>query len=161
MVATTDPNHGGRWTSLLLGGREWLWRRDDPTRFGVSPGSTFVDAGGLEECIPTVRGTPDHGDVWSRPWLARAASAAFVETATFRLDRQITEARDTVTADYRLQASPGYRFVWAAHALLDLAVGARIELPQGTRVRIYRRLPVCYQRPGPWIVLRRILLARM
>lgn len=25
-------------------------------------------AGGIEKCVPTVRGTPDHGDAWSRPW---------------------------------------------------------------------------------------------
>src|SRR5581483_10582739 len=51
----TDLEHGGRWTSLRLGGREWLWQRADPARAGVAPGDAFVDAGGLEECVPTVR----------------------------------------------------------------------------------------------------------
>ena len=38
----------------------------------VYPLPEFVDAGGLEECLPTVRGRPDHGDIWSRPGLSRA-----------------------------------------------------------------------------------------
>ncbi|MER7186116.1 hypothetical protein ABT404_42785, partial [Streptomyces hyaluromycini] len=49
LEAVTDLAHGGRWTSLRHGGREWLWRRDSPERHGVTPGDAFVDAGGLEE----------------------------------------------------------------------------------------------------------------
>jgi hypothetical protein len=59
VTAHTDPTHGGRWTSLRSAGREWLWHRPDPARRAVRPGDAFVDAGGLEECIPTVRGVPD------------------------------------------------------------------------------------------------------
>ncbi|MCQ8193297.1 hypothetical protein [Streptomyces rugosispiralis] len=51
----TDPAHGGRWTSLRADGHEWLWRRPAPERERVSPGDAFVDAGGLEECVPTVK----------------------------------------------------------------------------------------------------------
>ncbi|MEK8108353.1 hypothetical protein NKG94_31885 [Micromonospora sp. M12] len=67
-----DATHGGRWTSLHGGGREWLWRGPEPGRHRVRPGDAFVDAGGLEECLPTVRGRPDHGEVWSRPWRTAA-----------------------------------------------------------------------------------------
>ncbi|MFC3894567.1 hypothetical protein ACFOWZ_24060 [Lentzea rhizosphaerae] len=66
--AEVDRDLGGRWTTLRTAHREWLWHRADPARSAVAPGDPFVDAGGLEECIPTVRGTPDHGDAWSRPW---------------------------------------------------------------------------------------------
>jgi hypothetical protein len=211
----TDPGHGGRWTSLRAGGREWLWHRAEPRRAHAAPGDTFADAGGLEECVPTVRGLPDHGDAWSRPWTptsadgsaapgAYAADAAGVParartdiiaggdglagpgrdvvagreglagagsytaaggdglggprthaavgadgsawpstyTVTcpdFRLTRTITCRADdgAVVADYRLTAAPGYRFVWAAHALLDVSPQGRIVLPGGAAGRLY------------------------
>ena len=135
MIAT-DLAHGGRWTSLHLGGREWLWHRDDPRRASVTPGSAFVDAGGLEECVPTVRGTPDHGSVWSRAWHAVDDSAE-VETPDFRLWRRVVDVPDGIEASYRLTASPGYRFIWAAHALLDLSGRARLALPYGVDVRVF------------------------
>ena len=133
---TTEPAHGGRWTSLCLGGREWLWRRADVAREAVRPGDPFVDAGGLEECIPTVRGTPDHGLAWSRPW-AVTDGGEVADCGAFVLHRQVRAGQDEVVARYRLTAEPGYRFLWAAHALLDLAVGASVELPDGLPVRLY------------------------
>lgn len=133
---STDLEHGGRWTSLRLGGREWLWHRDDPARDLVSPGDAFVDAGGLEECVPTVRGTPDHGSVWSRAWRS-VGDEDVVDSGSFLLRRRISAGLDEVTAMYRLEADPGYRFIWTAHALLDLQVGARIELAAELPVRLY------------------------
>lgn len=133
----TDLPRGGRWTSLRLAGREWLWRRDIPERASVRDGDVFVDAGGLEECIPTVRGVPDHGSAWSRPWFQRAGWDA-VDCNEFTLRRRMDCASDQLTATYELTATPGYRFVWAAHALVDLSVGARIVLPHGAPVRLYR-----------------------
>lgn len=132
-----DLEHGGRWTSLHLGGREWLWRRPDSARAGVAPGDRFVDAGGIEECVPTVRGMPDHGAAWSRQW-QRVGDEDVVDCAYFVLRRRIRAQADGVIATYRLAAEPGYRFVWAAHALLDLGVGARIQLTEGAEVRLYR-----------------------
>jgi hypothetical protein len=133
---TTDPAHGGRWTSLLAGGREWLWRRDEPRRAGVRPGDPFADAGGLEECVPTVRGTPDHGDAWARPW-RRDGDEESVDCPDFRLGRRIRTGPGRTVADYRLTAAPGYRFLWAAHALLDVSGQATAELRSGTAVRLY------------------------
>lgn len=132
-----DPAHGGRWTSLRLAGREWLWRRADPARDTVRPGDPFVDAGGLEECVPTVRGNPDHGAAWSRSWQAATDEVAAVDCGEFTLRRRLRSDGGAVVADYRLTAAPGFRFVWAAHALLDLGVGAYVELPAGLPVRLY------------------------
>lgn len=135
-LVRTDLEHGGRWTSLRIGGREWLWRRPDPARDSVVPGDAFVDAGGLEECVPTVRGTPDHGSAWSRAW-QRHGDEDVADCADFVLRRRLRAGADTVDAHYRLEASAGYRFVWAAHALLDLGVGARVVLPDGSPARLY------------------------
>lgn len=132
-----DAAHGGRWTSLRGGGREWLWRGPEPGRHEVRPDDAFVDAGGLEECLPTVRGEPDHGEVWSRPWRDGGPGTAVIERPTFTLTRRIIESDGVVVADYRLAADPGYRFVWAAHALLDLSPAARLDAPAGTPTRLH------------------------
>jgi len=136
LLSTVDLAHGGRWTGLRAGDREWLWSRPDPARWRVRPGDAFVDAGGLEECVPTVRGGPDHGSAWSRPWISRGASAAVVAD-DFELTRTIRHEDGAVVADYRLTAAPGWSFVWAAHALLELSTGARLRAPAGTVTRVY------------------------
>ena len=143
-----DASRGGRWTSLSGGGREWLWHRADPARDGVRPDDPFVDVGGVEECLPAVRGFPDHGAVWSRPWRGLSPGEITVRTEDFELSRRLTERNGVVVADYRLTALPGYRFIWAAHALLELSPQARLEAPAGTRTRVYPdpEPPV----EGPW-----------
>ncbi len=134
---TTDPAHGGRWTSLRTGRRERLWHREEPRRAGAAPGDAFADAGGLEECVPTVRGTPDHGDAWARAWRQEGEGVAAVVCPDFRLTRRVRHLPDRAVADYRLTAAPGYRFVWAAHALLDVSPGGRLDLAEGAPSRFY------------------------
>lgn len=134
----TDPAHGGRWTSLRAdGGREWLWHRDEPRRDGVRPGDAFADAGGLEECVPTVRGTPDHGAAWSRPWARVGAAEEALDCPDFRLVRRIRTHPGRTVVDYRLTAEPGYRFLWAAHALLAVSEAATVELRDGAGLLLY------------------------
>ncbi|WP_327233481.1 hypothetical protein OG349_05380 [Streptomyces sp. NBC_01317] len=134
----TDLAHGGRWTSLAAGGREWLWHRDEPRRAGVGPGDAFADAGGLEECVPTVRGTPDHGDAWSRPWRRdRYDESESVDCPDFRFTRRVSAGTGRTVVDYRLAAAPGYRFLWAAHALLEVSGQARAVMTGGAAVRLY------------------------
>ncbi|GAB1818737.1 hypothetical protein [Herbidospora sp. RD11066] len=148
LSAGFDLSLGGRWTSLSGGGREWLWSRHDPARGVVVPGSAFVDVGGLEECVPTVRGVPDHGDAWSRPWTGTPARAT-VTCDGFDLIRTIGDEAGAVVATYRLSADPGFRFVWSAHALLDLSEKARLVAPEGTPVRIYPEAAPLLNTPWP------------
>jgi hypothetical protein len=130
-----DAEHGGRWVSLHDGDREWLWHRDEPRRAHVVPGDSFADAGGLEECVPTVRGLPDHGDAWNRKWTG--ADGEFTVTCPdFRLTRRIEISDGSVLADYRLVAEPGYRFLWAGHALLDLSQRSVLHIDQRTNIQL-------------------------
>jgi hypothetical protein len=138
LAVDVDLANGGRWTSLRLGGDEWLWRRDAPDRCRATPGSPFVDGGGMEECIPTVRGRPDHGDAWCRPWTGDGRRAT-VTTAEFSLTRTLSATAGRLTADYALAAAPGYRFVWAAHVLLELSAQATLECEPGVPVRVFGR----------------------
>lgn len=136
LAVRVDASHGGRWTSLRGGGREWLWHRDEPRRARVAPGDGFADAGGLEECVPTVRGSPDHGDAWSRAWTGAGGPGLrhVVRGRDFELTRGIDVSSGAVVADYRLTAEPGFRFVWAGHALLDLSSRARLRTGQACAV---------------------------
>jgi len=130
-----DLEHGGRWTSLRTADREWLWSRPDPRRDGVRPGDDFVDAGGVEECFPTVRGTPDHGWAWALPWDG-VDHDAHVAVDGLRLRRRLDLDGGAVTARYDVDGPPGQPFVHAAHALLDLRVDACIDSP-AQRVRVF------------------------
>ncbi|MFC7246717.1 hypothetical protein ACFQO7_29910 [Catellatospora aurea] len=178
--AALDPTHGGRWTSLSGGGREWLWHRPGTAREDVSANDAFVDAGGLEECLPTVRGLPDHGDLWPHPWQRdpggrhlnpsggvvagrdsggsgydaaatsdEPASRATITRPEFTLTRTVRHRDDAVIADYTLAADPGYRFLWAAHALLDLSPAARLDAPDGTTTRLYPEAAPLLAEPWP------------
>jgi hypothetical protein len=127
----------------------------------------FTDAGGLDECFPTVRGTPDHGGLWNQEWTdddgwdavrwdgvvlrRRMNGGTRPDVAPLVRPRADTGA---VWADYELTAPPGYRFVWAAHALLDCAVGASIDVPDGTACRLYPEAASLLDAPwpdGPWV----------
>lgn len=146
---SVDLDHGGRWTSLRMGGREWLWSRDEPRRVQVAPSDPFADAGGIEECVPTVRGLPDHGDAWSRAWRETGYGSAEARCTDFTLRRQIITGRNRVSARYRLSAAPGYRFVWAAHALLDVSDSATLRVPGDPAVRLYPEAAAFLDRPWP------------
>jgi hypothetical protein len=151
LTVQIDAGHGGRWTSLRGGGREWLWHREEPRRARVIPGDAFADAGGLEECVPTVRGVPDHGDAWSRPWTV-ADDAEFrhvVRCAHFELTRSVDADSGAVVAEYHLAAEPGFRFAWAAHALLDLSEHARLQVDRNTRTRLFPEAAPYLRRPWP------------
>jgi hypothetical protein len=148
-AVTVDPADGGRWTSLRLAGREWLWAGPGlvtGTRAGLA---TFIDVGGVDECFPTVRGTPDHGGLWNQPW------DGTVEYDGAVLTRAFTPGTDTLTVDYHLEAAPGRQFVWAAHALLDCAAGAVLSAPPGTECRLYPesagQLPWAWPDNAPWV----------
>jgi hypothetical protein len=146
-----DAAHGGRWTSLNGGGREWLWHRHEPRRDQVVVGDAFADAGGLEECVPTVRGAPDHGDAWSRAWtpLDEEGLEHVVGCTDFELVRRISVDDGVVVADYHLSADPGYRFIWAGHALLDVGSQAGVEMDLDTKVRLFPEAAALLRSPWP------------
>ena len=148
LTAAVDAARGGRWTSLRADGREWLWQRDEPRRAQVVPGDAFADAGGLEECVPTVRGTPDHGDAWSRAWTV-AGLGCVVRCPQFELARSIDVRAGAVVAEYRLAAEPGFRFVWAGHALLELSGHASLGVDPATKARLFPEAAPYLRHPWP------------
>lgn len=152
-----EPELGARLSSLRdPAGREWLWRNPDAAltaaRARVRPGDPFVDAGGWEECFPTIAGGSDHGEVWSRAWTDRDGTLS-ITTAEYSLQRTFEAAGPRLIARYRLQAEPGLRFVWAAHLTLDLSPAARLVARAGTRCRLWTehwRSRTVASIDGPW-----------
>ncbi|MGD7788893.1 hypothetical protein ACQCX2_11255 [Propionibacteriaceae bacterium Y1700] len=129
----TDLDHGGRWTSLVGGGREWLWQNPDPAISAARPtaGAQFVDAGGGEECFPTVRGEPDHGALWGLRWSGTPQQAT-VDHDGWSVSRSIEHG----VVDHLITGEPGRPFVHAMHLLLDLGPTARILLPDQPEARV-------------------------
>lgn len=142
-----DLDDGGRWTSLVLGGREWLWSGPGLISGPRSDLTTYVDVGGLDECFPTVRGELDHGGLWNQPWgsLDEDEDWDAVQYAEAVLLRRFNggeppaemDETGAIWVDYRLVAPAGFEFVWAAHALLDCSVGTVVDIPAETVGRLY------------------------
>lgn len=152
-----EPEQGGRWTSLRGPlGREWLWRRElaEADRLAARPGDPFIDAGGLEECCPTIAGAFDHGDNWSQPWSDEGNGNFAVTGHGYRLSRRISIVASAIVSDYQLEAEEGLRFIWAGHSSLDLSEAAQIIAPEGHRTRVWpehwRTWPNTEQIEGPW-----------
>lgn len=137
MEVRTDAERGGRWVTLQSGDRSWLWQHGDERvraqRLAVGPGDDFVDAGGVEECFPTVRGLPDHGAVWNRPWERDSSGGEGVGLPEgVLLRRTLSIEQGTTVVGYTITGPPGFRFLHAVHALLELSDAARLVVP-GTR----------------------------
>ncbi len=149
------PALGAKIVSLRnrVTGWEWMWRPPTGLKlFRNCPGDDFARSTmtGWDECLPTIascewqgRAQPDHGEVWSRPWdLDRAALAGGVvqaaitlELSPLRFARGLSLRGDVVVLDYRLEnRGPGaVDFLWAAHPLLPVNDGTRLELTDEVR----------------------------
>lgn len=130
--AEVDLTAGGRWTSLRAGEREWLWHHPDPEvlarRRTALPGAPFVDAGGGEECLPTVGGHPDHGALWTAPW-SGAPGDASASGEGLHLRRRLEHRGGAVRVEHTVTGAPGRSLLHATHLLLDASPDARLELP--------------------------------
>jgi len=151
LSVTTDLATGGRWRSLRSEGtdgvREWLWHNpavSEETRRRAAPPQAFVDAGGGEECLPSVVGRPehgnDHGDMWWRSWQGSPSDAVVTSTTHgLTLRRRLGSVGGTVRADYQIIGGPGAGVLHAVHLLLDLSPRARIRVPGRPEVTIQDR----------------------
>ena len=82
---------------------------------------------------------PDHGEVWSIPWTwsverERLHFATHGIRFPYRIEKWVSASGpSTLRLDYRLTNLSGFDFyfIWAAHIMLDLEEGARLELPSG------------------------------
>jgi len=143
------PHRGARISGLLdrRTGRNWLAGDArgpipaDADRFGAAA------AAGWDECFPNVaaeaspgdaiRGRPlrDHGDLWGRAWRSVASGEQSLTLAYdgdgYEFERRLALRGETLEADYRVlnRSARALPFLWAAHPLLALRPGERLELP--------------------------------
>lgn len=148
------PELGSKAVSLrsTMTGREWLWRSGKKLGNG-GYGSRFADSdeSGWDEMFPGIdtsrypsgpwsgRVVPDHGEVWSLPWKAAGSGTALhciVEGAAFPylLEKIYSFTPEGILRiDYRVSnlSSAPLAFLWAAHPLLEVRPGMKLQVPDG------------------------------
>ena len=149
------PGLGAKIISLrnLRTGREWMWQpaaglKLFPSRLGEDFSRGAL--GGWDECLPTIaacswqgRALPDHGEVWTVAWefdleawkQGRLKTSVRLPVSPFQFTRAIELRGNVVAVHYvlgNLSAAP-QAFLWAAHPLLALHDGDRLELTDETR----------------------------
>lgn len=67
----------------------------------------------------------------------------------FELRRRVESGPATLRARYELHADPGYRLIWAAHALLDVTPAARLAAPHATPTRLFPEAAELLAHPWP------------
>lgn len=151
------PSVGGKMISLKDQdtGYEFLLPSQQPDGGYRQPlyAGTFedYDTSGFDECFPTVEASaypsmgeepghgavvfPDHGELWSQPWDVRVSEDEIVLSArgvrwNYEFTKRIRLEGNRLQIGYTLvnRASSAF-FVWSAHPLLEVSVGARIILP--------------------------------
>src|ERR1035438_6507195 len=140
----------------LLTGREWLWHPIPGMRlFRNQPGDDFSHSTlvGWDECLPTIapctwkgRGFPDHGEAWNLAWNldASAWERGVLETSvclpvsSFHFTRTLQLNGNSLIVEYVLEnpAPVAQEFLWAAHPLLALHEGDRLDLTDETRFQL-------------------------
>ncbi|MBX6331765.1 MAG: hypothetical protein IRY91_07955 [Gemmatimonadaceae bacterium] len=160
------PALGGKIASLVLGGREWLWRNEAIPYTTPVDGASYVetgDTGGYDECFPTIAtctlpshvarygglSLPDHGELWSQPTTFTletrpegmyAVSGWMGRRMPYRFARGVFVGNDDrVEMRYSVtnDGAVPLPFVWAAHPLLPLTKQTRLIFPEGTRTRVW------------------------
>jgi galactose mutarotase-like enzyme len=136
------PERGGKLTSLRTrpDGLEWLHPPLRPYAQARSDGAfEQSDAGGWDECLPSVAGStgvPDHGDLWRLPWSVTRQGqglqmSADALSAPLRFHRHLSLNGSALALRYRVEniGSGTAEFVYSAHPLLQVEEGDRILLP--------------------------------
>ena len=144
------PEHGGKITSIYLPKRG-LELLHLPLR-DYSPathdsGFDLSDAGGWDECLPTVsacthlgRFFPDHGDLWRIPWSSTSHDKVVEQqvdatTLPLHFSRRLLLEDDRLTIHYSVEnmGPDKTEFLWSAHPLFQVDEGDRILLPSDIR----------------------------
>ncbi len=163
------PALGGKIRELTLGGRQWLWHNSDLPfceSTAEAPYATAGDSGGMDECFPTiaagampthVRGggqllLADHGALWNcAPELTiRTEAAGHAATCVWRGDawpwnfartlRMLPSGEVHFAYELRNESANKLPFLWAAHPLFPLTPHTRLELPEGSRTRVWSQM---------------------
>ncbi|MDD3997406.1 MAG: hypothetical protein PHH86_06815 [Sphaerochaetaceae bacterium] len=151
---SVDPDHGAKISSLKFRPKDLellvtspqisrsLMKDKWPMDF------TLADSYGFDEMFPTIDiddctvlpwgpvRFPDHGDVWSLPWVCSQSddmiySEVIGTSFPYKLQRTVTCKNSGIRLDYVLTnlCATSVSVIWAAHMLFVLCEGTHIELP--------------------------------
>lgn len=155
ITVAVDAHDGGKITSLVACGREWL----EPSTLR-DPSGDYAGGGGWDECAPTVGACTldgalllDHGDAWRHPWqLLESTSSTLsmwveLDTVGVTLRRIIRSTPLGLRLDYEASTSSqrGVPLLWCAHPLFRAPAGTRITAPD---VAYMEHFPRRMQRTG-------------
>jgi galactose mutarotase-like enzyme len=149
------PALGAKVVSLknLRSGREWLWHPVSGLKlFRNQPGDDFSLSTlvGWDECLPTIapctwrdRAFPDHGEAWNQTWKLDMPAwergvlktSEHLPVSSFLFTRTLELHGSSLAVEYVLEnpAPVAQEFLWAAHPLLALHEGDRLDLTDETR----------------------------
>ncbi|MCC6803333.1 MAG: hypothetical protein IT319_10635 [Anaerolineae bacterium] len=153
------PQLGAKISSLTWRGREVLARNPFKSLCPAQYAAPYADydASGFDECFPSVGSclypdapyfgieVPDHGELWSFPWIAGDDdnNSLYVYTYGVRFLYQFHRwvrltGSDHVHLRYHVDnlGSVPFRCLWSAHPLLALRPGMVIHLPPCVRIRV-------------------------
>lgn len=156
-----SPARGGKIVSLLdQRGREWLSQPGGETGLPpvARPGAVFTDAEmcGWDECAPTIvacvvagADLPDHGELWTQRWWARADQAGTTGPSfRYRFTRRVKPIPDGFALHYEVQAiERSFPFLWAAHPQFLAPPGSHVLVDAGESVWDVLAEPAVQQ---PW-----------
>jgi hypothetical protein len=171
------PQLGGKIASMVMAGREWLWKSDVLPYRVPEDGTSYVrtaDTGGYDECFPTVGACdvpidvphwaglqlPDHGELWAHCPGIDTGTDAGGEWLTahwtgrrmpYHFTRRVQVGADGVVRMRYAVRNTGHDhipFIWSSHPLLPLTPETRILLPEGARTRVYAEHGIALGGPG-------------
>lgn len=139
IAIAVDAADGGRITSLIAHGHEWL---APSAPRGAHESFVAAGTGGWDEVAPTVRAVTlpdgtvlrDHGDAWRVPWAVLRESpglltmAVELDSVGVRLERDIRASENGIRLEYRATttSTEPVPLLWCAHPLFDASGGACI-----------------------------------
>jgi len=151
------PRIGGKMISLIFKetGHEYISLSGRPFRipaYGANFGD--YDISGFDECFPAIaegfypedpwKGIhiPDHGELWTLPWETKVEGeclrlSVYGIRFPYRFVKVFSLKENRVNIKYQLKNLSAFEFkyLWAAHPLLNVTPDTRIILPGKLRIR--------------------------
>lgn len=151
--ARVSPRRGGKIVSLRALGVEWLAQPMLPLPPPAEPGAAFTDAEmcGWDECAPSIvscavggREIPDHGELWTQPWMPDGDWLTAVGPSfDYQLARRLVSLGSTLRIEYVIRTgNEDVPFLWAAHPQFVAPAGSEVRCETtATRVLDVMREP--------------------
>jgi len=155
------PEAGAKIASLIVAGREMLWRNPHIPIRGASYGDRYRDYGasGIDFCFPTIAPctlahlpghrmeVPDHGEVWTLPWEVEVLAEGVRLCTTgrcwpYRLCTEVSLAGSSLTIRAHLEnlGDDWFPYQWALHPAFPLTDETRLTWPGTGLVEVDDRL---------------------